>query len=86
MERGKGETFREIILLLSVVILFIGLVIFFFAFFLCIELDYSEEQLNACSAQANIVQFVGFLIISGSIVSILYEISGISRRNSSLKG
>lgn len=84
MEREKGQTFREIILLLSVVTLFVGLGIFLLSFFFCIELDTGEEQRNACNAQAGIVRIICFFTVFGSIGSIIYGITGILKRNSKL--
>jgi hypothetical protein len=81
MNEERGSTFREIILLLAVAALFCGLAICFYSFFHCIELDYTEEQRDACGTQATIIQFIGFSIILGSVVIIFNGIFNVSKRD-----
>ncbi len=51
----------------------IGLLLCIFSRFLCIELDYSEGQRNACEIKSSFILFFGFLIIIGSTVVMVFS-------------
>ncbi len=69
----KGETFGCLVGIFGVVVCVIGLLICIVSGFWCIELDYSEEQRNACETNANFVLIFGFLMTIGSLAVILFS-------------
>ena len=69
----KGETFGCLAGMLGAAIFAIGLFICIFSRFWCIELDFTEEQRNACETKANFVLIFGFLVIIGSIAVMLFS-------------
>ena len=62
----KGETFGCLLGMLAAGVFTLGLLICVFSRFLCIELDYTDEQRNACGTKADFMLLFGFLVIIGS--------------------
>lgn len=70
---NKGETFGCLVGILSAVIFTIGILICIFSRFLCIELDYTEEQRNACEIKSVFMLLFGFLVIIASIILMCFS-------------
>ena len=70
---NKGETFGCLVGILSAVIFTIGILICIFSRFLCTELDYTEEQGNACEIKSVFMLLFGFLVITGSIILMYFS-------------
>ena len=62
----RGETFGCLLGILAAGIFTLGLIICIFSKFSCIELDFTEEQRNACETKAGFVFIFGLLVIIGS--------------------
>ena len=62
----KGETFGCLLGMLAAGVFTVGLFICIFSRFLCNELDFTDEQRNACATKAIFMVFFGFFVIIGS--------------------
>ncbi len=69
----KGETFGCLVGMLGAAIFIVGVFICMLSRFLCVELDFTEEQRNACETKANFVLVSGFLLTIGSIGVMLFS-------------
>ncbi len=69
----KGETFGCLWGMLSSGAFTIGLLICIFSMFLCIELDYTEQQRDACEIKSGFMLVFGFFVTFGSAAVMLFS-------------
>lgn len=68
----KGETFGCLLGLFGAAAFVLGLFTCIISRFLCIELDFSEEQRISCEYNANFVLIFGLVVIIGSVFMMYY--------------
>lgn len=71
----KGETFGCLLGMSAAGTFVLGLLICIFSRFSCVELDYTEEQRNACETKAVFILFFGFFVILVSIAAMFFSAS-----------